>query len=169
MDRVSVSSLNGPLSVDSPQTMTVMRRGDRSLRRRSLCSTARALAALAISLRQMLRPSRSGPSIGRTRGPLWKTSCLWKTDCPACPVDHANNAARCCSRLRTQWSAGLIQSARTKWLWYGEPVRSPEPLSHSNRSSLSRLMKCSTACSALIASASLAFSLAMNASRAGSE
>ena len=52
MDRVSVSSLNGPLSVDSPQTMTVMRRGNRSLRRRSLCSTARALAALAISLRQ---------------------------------------------------------------------------------------------------------------------
>src|SRR6202049_304855 len=52
MDRVSVSSLNGALPVDSPQTMTVMRRGNRSLRRRSLCSTARALAALAISLRQ---------------------------------------------------------------------------------------------------------------------
>src|ERR1700730_18452439 len=105
MDRVSVSSLNGPLSVDSPQTMTVMRRRNRSLRRRSLCSTARALAALAISLRQKSDATSLAQWSVNRKDP-WsfvENVLLVENWLPAaCPVDHANNAAHRCSRLRTQ-------------------------------------------------------------------
>src|ERR1700674_470884 len=55
----------------------------------------------------MIRPRRNGPSKEKARGLLWKMCAAVENWLPAaCPVDHANNAARCCSRLRTQWSAG---------------------------------------------------------------